>query len=253
MRDKLGDVPAPHDAAEGWQLHTYWRLVWSAQAVHHTHRAVVTLMVAALYGVGLRPGDRYFCPSSPAWGHGLAHGTISPLALGIHTASYSGKFDAARMFEALQELAVTNVAAAPTVFRMLRNSGSRDRYRIDLQKLSYTGEPMDGATMAWTQEAFGVVPCSMYGTTEVGVLIVNYPGLDGYRVKPGSLGKPVPGLHVGVVDNSGRELPPMQTGEIAVRRKSGWFHVKDRGTATRTATSTSKGGRTTSSSPRAGR
>jgi acetyl-CoA synthetase len=199
------------------------------EAVRHTHRAVVTLMVAALYGVGLRPGDRYFCPSSPAWGHGLAHGTISPLALGIHTASYSGKFDAARMFEALQEFAVTNVAAAPTVFRMLRNSGLRDRYRIDLQKLSYTGEPMDGATMAWTQEAFGVVPCSMYGTTEVGVLIVNYPGLDGYRVKPGSLGKPAPGLHVAVVDDSGRELPPMQTGEIAVRRKSGWFHVKDRG------------------------
>ena len=53
------------------------------EAVRHTHRAVVTLMVAALYGVGLRAGDRYFCPSSPAWGHGLWHGTIAPLALGI--------------------------------------------------------------------------------------------------------------------------------------------------------------------------
>ena len=199
------------------------------EAVRHTHRAVVTLMVAALYGLGLRPGDRYFCPSSPAWGHGLAHGTISPLALGIHTASYSGKFDATRIFEALQDFAVTNVAAAPTVFRMLRNSGLREHYRIDLRKLSYTGEPMDSETMAWTQQAFGVVPCSMYGTTEVGVLIVNYPGLDGYRVKPGSLGKPVPGLEVAVIDENGHELPPMRTGEIAVRRKSGWFHVKDRG------------------------
>ena len=199
------------------------------EAVRHTHRAVVTLMVAALYGVGLRPGDRYFCPSSPAWGHGLAHGTISPLALGIHTASYSGKFEAARIFEALQDFAVSNVAAAPTVFRMLRNSGLRDRYRIDLRKLSYTGEPMDGETMAWIERAFGVVPCSMYGTTEVGVLIVNYPGLDGYQVKPGSLGKPAPGVDVAIVDESEHELPPSQTGEIAVRRKRGWFHVKDRG------------------------
>jgi acetyl-CoA synthetase len=198
-------------------------------AVKHTHRAVVTLMVAALYGVGLRPGDRYFCPSSPAWGHGLAHGTISPLALGIHTASYSGKFDAARIFEALQDFAITNVAAAPTVFRMLRNSGLRDQYRIDLRTLSYTGEPMDSETMAWTERAFGVAPCSMYGTTEVGVLIVNYPGLDGYRVKPGSLGKPAPGLEVAVIDGNGLELPRGQTGEIAVRRKGAWFYVKDRG------------------------
>src|SRR6185503_15626985 len=53
------------------------------EAVKHTHRAIVTLMVAALYGSGLRPGDRFICPSSPAWGHGLWHGTLAPLALGI--------------------------------------------------------------------------------------------------------------------------------------------------------------------------
>jgi acyl-coenzyme A synthetase/AMP-(fatty) acid ligase len=115
-------------------------------AVKHTHRAGVTVMIAGLYGLGLRPGDRYFCPWSPACGHGLTHGTISPLALGIHTASYSGKFEAERIFEALQEFGIDNVAAAPTVFRMLRNSGLRDRYRIDLKKLSYTGEPMDRDT-----------------------------------------------------------------------------------------------------------
>src|SRR5258708_7832589 len=49
------------------------------EAVKHRHRAVVTVMVAALYGTGIRPGDRYLCPSSPAWGHGLWHGTIAPL------------------------------------------------------------------------------------------------------------------------------------------------------------------------------
>ena len=64
------------------------------EGISHTHRAVVTLMIAALYGVGLEPGDRYFCPSSPAWGHGLAHGTLSPLALGIAVGAYSGRFDA---------------------------------------------------------------------------------------------------------------------------------------------------------------
>ncbi len=198
-------------------------------AVRHTHRAVVTLMIAALYGCGLRPGDRYFCPSSPAWGHGLAHGTLSPLALGIHTASYAGKFEAVRMFEALQDLTIDNFAAAPTVFRMMRSAGVRERFDIGLKKISYSGEPMDPATFAWIEQAFGCTPCSMYGTTEVGVLIVNYPGLPGYAVKAGSLGKPVPGADVAIIDAAGNRLPPDTTGEIALRRKDGWFHVKDRG------------------------
>ena len=199
------------------------------EAVKHTHRAVVTLMVAALYGLGLRPGERYFCPSSPAWGHGLSHGTISPLALGIHTASYSGKFDAERIFEALQEFESTNVAAAPTVFRMLRNSNLVGRFRVGLKKISYAGEPMDSETLAWVEKSFGVTPASMYGTTEVGVVMVNYPGLDGYRIKPGALGKPVPGARMAVLDPEGRELPPRRSGEISLLRKGKWFALKDRG------------------------
>lgn len=195
-------------------------------AVKHTHRSVVTLMVAALYGLGLRPGDRYFCPSSPAWGHGLAHGTLSPLALGIRTASYSGKFEAARMFEALQEFGIDTMAAAPTVFRMMRNSGLKGGA---LRKISYAGEPMDASTAAWIEQTFGVVPASMYGTTEVGVALVNYPGLAGFRIKPGSLGKPVPGLKMAILGPDGTELPADRTGEIALKRKGAWVPLKDRG------------------------
>lgn len=198
-------------------------------AVKHTHRAVVTLMIAALYGVGLRPGERYFCPSSPAWGHGLWHGTIAPLALGLHVASYSGKFEAARIFEVLEELQITNMAAAPTVFRLLKQAGPRDYSRLSLQKISFTGEPMDADTCQYIEQAFKVTPCSMYGTTEVGVLIVNFPGLEGYTVKPGALGKAAPGWEVAIVDQAGQRLPPQQQGEIAVRRQGQWFYVKDRG------------------------
>jgi acetyl-CoA synthetase len=199
------------------------------EAVKHTHRSVVTLMIAALYGVGLRPGDRYFCPSSPAWGHGLWHGTIAPLALGLHLASYAGKFEARRIFEALEEFQITNMAAAPTVFRLLKNAGMRDRYHLQLDKISFTGEPMDPDTFAYLQEAFGVTPCSMYGSTEVGVLIVNFPGLQGYTIKPTALGQPAPGWEVAIIDSTGRVLPPYQSGEIAVKRKGQWFSVKDRG------------------------
>jgi acetyl-CoA synthetase len=199
------------------------------EAVKHTHRAVVTLMIAALFGIGLRPGDRYFCPSSPAWGHGLWHGTIAPLALGIHIAAYSGRFDPLRMFEALDALHIDNFAAAATVFRMMRNSGLEDRFRIRLAKASFTGEPIDDDTADWVERTFGTPACSMYGTTEVGVILVNYPGLPDYRGKRGALGKPAPGWEVAVVDANGQPVPAGASGEIAVRRKGEWFLVKDRG------------------------
>ena len=197
--------------------------------VKHSHRAVVTLMVAALYGLGIRPGDRYFCPSSPAWGHGLSHGTLSPLALGVCTGAYSGKFDAQRILEALEQFGIDNMAAAPTVFRMMRNAGERDRYDINLKKISFAGEPLDTATGEWIEQAFGTPAASMYGSTEVGVVIANFPGVPGFRIKSGALGKPVPGATVAILGPDGEQLGPNQSGEIAVRRKDGWFFVKDRG------------------------
>ncbi|HKU40724.1 MAG TPA: AMP-binding protein, partial [Polyangiales bacterium] len=81
-------------------------------AVRHTHRALVTLMFAALYGTGIRPGDEFFCPSSPAWGHGLWHGTLAPLALGVTTGTYAGRFDPVRLMRALQDYGITNLSAA---------------------------------------------------------------------------------------------------------------------------------------------
>jgi acetyl-CoA synthetase len=198
------------------------------EAVRHTHRSVVTLMVAALYGVGLRAGDRYFCPSSPAWGHGLWHGTIAPLALGIAVGSYSGRFRPDRIVEALHAFGVTNLAAAPTVYRMLREAGVTGTRRFAPEKLSFTGEPMDGRTWDFVEQTFGVPPCSMYGTTEVGVILVNYPGFEGFEVRRGALGKAAPGWDVAVVDDDG-PLPPGRVGEIAVRRRGEWLRVKDRG------------------------
>jgi acetyl-CoA synthetase len=198
------------------------------EAVRHTHRAVVTLMVAALYGVGLRAGDRYFCPSSPAWGHGLWHGTVAPLALGIAVGAYSGKFRADRIAEALDAFGITNLAAAPTVYRMLREAGAAAPGRFAPEKLSFTGEPMDDRKWEFVERTFGVRPCSMYGSTEDGVILVNYPGFEGFEVRRGALGKAAPGWEVAVIGDAG-PLAPGQLGEIAVRRRGEWFRVKDRG------------------------
>ncbi len=198
-------------------------------AVRHTHRALVTLMLAALYGTGVRPGDRYMCPSSPAWGHGLWHGTLAPLALGVTIGAYAGKFNAERLLQALQDHAFNNISAAATHYRMMRNSGAADRYRYRIEKVSFTGEPIDSETSAFVQATFGRPVCSMYGTTEIGVCLVNYPGAADFIVKPGSLGKPVPGLQVQVQDANGAPCPPGVTGELKLWRRDAWLATKDLG------------------------
>lgn len=196
-------------------------------AVHHNHHSIVTLMVAALYATGIRPGDTFFCPSSPAWGHGLWHGTFAPLALGVSTGTFSGKFDPVRLLRALEEFGVTNLSAAATHYRMMRNSARAHDFRYAIRKLSFTGEPIDSETAAFVEALFGVKVCSMYGTTEIGVILANYPGADDFEVRPGSLGKAVPGIEVEVQGPDGRAMPPGQVGELMVRRRGEWFPTKD--------------------------
>ena len=175
------------------------------EAVKHRHRAVVTVMVAALYGTGIRPGDRYCCPSSPSWGHGLWHGTIAPLALGVSIVAWAGPFDAGRLLAAMEKYKVTNLSAAATHYRLMKNSGVAADHKYYLEKLTYTGEPTDTATEDFIIETFGQRACSMYGTTEIGVILVNYPGAKDIQVKPRSLGKPVPGIKVAVHDAQGND------------------------------------------------
>jgi acetyl-CoA synthetase len=198
-------------------------------AVRHSHRAVVTLMLAALYGTGIRPGDRFFCPSSPAWGHGLWHGTLAPLALGVTIGAYSGRFNAERLLQALADGGFTNISAAATHYRMMRNSGAASRYRYALEKVSFTGEPIDSETAAFVADTFGHAVCSMYGTTEIGVILVNYPGAPDFPVKLGSLGKAIPGTRVEVQDIHGAPCAPHVTGELKVWRKHEWVATKDLG------------------------
>jgi acetyl-CoA synthetase len=203
------------------------------EAVKHSHRTLVTLMFAALYGPGIRPGDEFFCPSSPAWGHGLWHGTLAPLAMGVTTGTFAGRFDPVRLMKALGDFGITNMSAAATHYRMMKNSGqgealARGDHSFHFKKLSYTGEPIDPATLEWIDEYFKVPACSMYGTTEIGVVLVNYPGATDFVEKPGSLGKPVPGQKLEVHRTDGSVTDPGEIGELMLWRGGNWMTTKDR-------------------------
>ena len=199
------------------------------EAVKHRHRAIVTVMIAALYGTGVRPGDRFMCPSSPAWGHGLWHGTLAPLALGVTIAAYAGPFDPGRLAQALREFRVTNLSAAATHYRLMKNAGVAEGGGFEIEKLTFTGEPIDSDTAAWAGRTFGTPVRSLYGTTELGVVLANYPGADDFPVKPGALGKPVPGLDLAVLDAAGAPCASGTVGEIMLRRRNKWVSTKDLG------------------------
>ena len=198
-------------------------------AIKHTHRAIVVVMVAALYATGVRPGDEFFCPSSPAWGHGMWHGTLAPLALGLTVGTYSGRFDADRLMRALQDYRVTNLSAAATHYRMMKNAGTAGRYRFALDKLTFTGEPLDGETRAFAAATFGQPPASFYGTTEIGVILASYPGARDVTMPDGALGLPMPGMRVEVQDGAGQACAPGVVGEIKVWRRDRWMATKDLG------------------------
>lgn len=197
-------------------------------AVRHEHRSVVTLMRAALFASGIGPNDRFFCPSSPAWGHGLWHGTIAPWSLGVAIGVWSGRFATEKLVDALVQFQITNLAAASTIYRMTLRSG-RTGELSNLVKASYTGEELDAASQAAFREATGVMPRGVYGTTETGVIIVNFPGFPDYEPRPNALGKPMPGCHVAVLTEDGSRATTNTIGEISVFRRGKWLGAKDLG------------------------
>ena len=149
LPDRLRAAPTrytPETAPDDLALFQYTSGTTRAlpEAVRHTHRAVVTLMVAALYGIGLAAGDRYFCPSSPAWGHGLWHGTIAPLALGIAVGAYSGKLRRpSHRGRARTPSASPTSPPRPPSTGCCASRARRTAAASRPRKLSYTGEPMD--------------------------------------------------------------------------------------------------------------
>jgi acetyl-CoA synthetase len=119
------------------------------------------------------------------------------------------------------------MSAAATHYRLIKNSGEAQNFKYAIKKLSYTGEPIDSETLLFTEQLFKVPVCSMYGTTEIGVILVNYPGAEDFLVKPGSLGKAIPGARIEVQNSAGRPSAPGEVGELKIWRHNAWYPTKD--------------------------
>lgn len=182
-----------------------------------THATAAGIDSYLNFVVDLQPEDVYFCAASPAWSYGLTVGTLCPGLKGTAIGAYRGRFDLERYLDTLDMWDVTNAMVAPTALRQLQAADiDIDQYDINLRVLVTAGETLDAKTAEWCDENLGTMPLDAYGLSEGGMLLCNYPFPD-WEIKPGSMGKPLPGYDVGLLDDDGNVISePNTVGEISV-------------------------------------
>jgi acetyl-CoA synthetase len=192
----------------------------------HVHEAVVAHNITGKLALDLHPEDIFWCTADPGWVTGTSYGIISPLTNGATMIVDQAEFDAERWYRILQDQKVSIWYTAPTAIRMLMKAGTEFAKRFDLSKLrlmASVGEPLNPEAVVWGVEAFGKPFHDNWWQTETGgIMISNYLSMD---VKPGSMGRPLPGITAGIVEHleggAVREITkPMATGELALR--PGW-------------------------------
>ncbi|SPH18807.1 Acetyl-coenzyme A synthetase [Defluviimonas aquaemixtae] len=195
------------------------------KGARHVHEAVVAHRVTARLALDLRPEDIYWCTADPGWVTGTSYGIIAPLVIGSTMIVDEAEFDPDRWYGILADEGVTVWYTAPTAIRMLMRAGADligGRKFPKLRFMASVGEPLNPEAVLWGHEVFGMPFHDNWWQTETGgIMIANYAAMD---VKPGSMGKPLPGIEAGIVevtDAGVRELTkPQAIGELALR--PGW-------------------------------
>jgi acetyl-CoA synthetase len=192
----------------------------------HVHGAVVTHFATGRYALDLHGDDVFWCTADPGWVTGTSYGIIAPLLHGVTSIVDEADFDAERWYRILQDEAVSVWYTAPTAIRMLMKAGPETARGFRFPRLRFiasVGEPLNPEAVWWGKDVLGLPIHDNWWQTETGgIMIANTPGLD---IKPGSMGKPLPGIEACIVcrrDDGSIEpvSEPDTEGELALRK--GW-------------------------------
>ena len=191
----------------------------------HVHGAVIAHHVTGLLALDFHPDDVFWCTADPGWVTGTSYGIISPLTNRLTCVVDEADFDAERWYRILEQQRVTIWYTAPTAIRMLMKTGEEVARKYDLSALRFlssVGEPLNPEAVVWGQKAFGHPFHDNWWQTETGgIMIANYAAMD---VKPGSMGKPLPGIEAAIVARHGDTISEIEEpdvpGELAL--KPGW-------------------------------
>ncbi len=212
----------------------------------HVHEAVVAHHVTGKLALDFHPDDVFWCTADPGWVTGTSYGILSPLTNGITIIVDEADFDAERWYQILRDQKVTVWYTAPTAVRMMMRAGASmakasapaqaaSRSWGSLRFIASVGEPLNPEAVLWGLEAFGQPIHDNWWQTETGgIMIANFASMD---IRPGSMGRPVPGVEAAIVRRVGSSLETIEAenteGELALRRGwpsmfRGYLHDDDR-------------------------
>ena len=217
-----------------------------AKGIVHAHRYILA-HEEFVYCHEVEDGERFHGMGEWAWAAGIAP-LLGPWRLGAVQCVYRREsgFDPGRQLDFLSRHRVTNVFTTPTAMRaMMAVEDAGTRYPQQFRRVCSAGEPLNPEAIRWFREQYGVTVLDYYGLTESYPLVANYPVLE---VREGSMGKPMPGWDVQILDEDERPVNRGERGEICLRARSNphyplgywhnetasaetfdgeWFHTKD--------------------------
>jgi acetyl-CoA synthetase len=188
----------------------------------HVHEAALMHYATGRYALDLRDGDVYWCTADPGWVTGTSYGLLAPLLHGVTCVVDAGEFDPERWYSILESERVAVWYTAPTAIRMLMRAGPEvagRHARPALRLVASVGEPLNPEAVWWGLDTLGLPILDNWWQTETGgIAIANTPGQD---VKPGSMGRPLPGIEACIVRRVGdahveRIVEPGVEGELAL-------------------------------------
>ena len=192
------------------------------KGVVHAHRGIVQQTLTSKWVLDLHDEDVYWCTADLGWVTGVVYGCLGPWSLGVTQLGMGGRFDPEKWYASIQDHKVSVWYTAPTAVRMLMAKGDELPGKYDLKclrALYSVGEPLNPEGVKWALDVFERKPFhDTWWQTETGsILITNFPAMD---IKPGSMGKPLPGVEAAVVDENGDVLPHGAEGALVLR--PGW-------------------------------
>jgi len=209
------------DRNDGLILHYTSGSTGKPKGVLHVHNAMIQHYQTARWVLDLREEDVYWCTADPGWVTGTSYGIFAPWLTGSSNVIVGGRFKPESWYKTIEDYGVTVWYSAPTAFRMLMGAGDELVRTYDLRSLRHilsVGEPLNPEVVRWGAKVFELRIHDTWWMTETGAqLICNYPCME---IKPGSMGKPIPGVKAAIVDDQGNELPPYRMGNLAIKR--GW-------------------------------
>ena len=186
----------------------------------HAHRVLLGHLPGVEYPHAFfpQPGDLYWTPADWAWIGGLIDVLLPSLHHGVPVLTYrAAKFDPEETYALIAEHGVRNMFLPPTALKLMRQVPVTAAGRaMNVRSVASGGESLGANLLEWGRSTFGVTINEFYGQTECNLVVGNNAGLD--PIRPGSMGKPIPGHRVAIIDDQGTMLPAGETGNIAVHR-----------------------------------